>query len=142
MPYQRFLICESEELIRQSIRDVVALAGHEISVVPDARAALDALTAGEFSCAFVDIDRLESNAFEIPQALRRATLARRPRLIAMTARGSQRDFQLAKDSGFDITLRKPFVDSALAVALAQLRIQPWVKRPPWKTYKPKQVKET
>ncbi|HEY4181541.1 MAG TPA: response regulator [Kofleriaceae bacterium] len=137
MLFNRFLICEPDEQVRQRIQEVVSLAGHEVVSAPDARAALDLLTQGNYVCAFVDIDRLDGNAFEIPQVLRGAAMKGRPRLIAMTARGSQRDFQLAKDSGFDITLRKPLEATALAVALAQLRLQPWLRRPPWKTYKTK-----
>ncbi|CAN5745497.1 hypothetical protein BH11MYX2_BH11MYX2_15690 [soil metagenome] len=135
MAYQRFLICESDELVRQSIRGVIDGAGHEVLAIPDAPAALEALLTGEFVCAFIDIDRLDSNAFEIPQALRGKVLKRTPRLLAMTARGSARDFQLARDAGFDTCLKKPINSTPLIVVLAQLHLQPWVKRPPWKQYR-------
>jgi CheY-like chemotaxis protein len=124
MSKQRVLVCDDDDLVRAVVGDIIEANGYEVVAVSRGQDAVDALTTGDFACAFLDIDLPDMKGFEVARIVRAAPLPRRPRLVALTGRVSSRDFTLSREVGFDLHLLKPASWDQIVVALATLRVTP------------------
>jgi CheY-like chemotaxis protein len=86
---------------------ILELAGHEVRVAHDGRAAF--ALAAEFrpEFALLDLGMPELSGYELARALRREPWGRDMQLIALTGWGQDGDRRRAEAAGFDRHITKP-----------------------------------
>ncbi len=111
----RVLIVEDNDDARVSLQRILQADGHLVSAARDARAGLDAATAGSPNIAVVDIGLPGMDGYQFARAMRER-LGSGVRLIALTGYGTENDRQRAAEAGFDAHLTKPVdLDRLLAL---------------------------
>ena len=103
---RRILVVEDQkdiaELIAMHVRDL----GHEVDVLHDGRAALDAARSGRYHLAILDVMLPGRDGMDIVRSLR---MERDPiPVLMLTARSSELDRVLGLELGADDYLTKPF----------------------------------
>lgn len=120
----RILLVEDDEDIRESLGTLLALEGHDVEKVGDARTALEVLQRSALPhVCLIDIGIPGMNGYELAKQLR-AQFATQMRLIALTGYGQQSDRQAAFAAGFDAHLTKPFQPRDLHAILRQENVPP------------------
>jgi signal transduction histidine kinase/CheY-like chemotaxis protein len=117
---QRLLIVEDHEDARESLRLLVAAAGHTVQVVPDGLMGLELLRAWRPDIALVDIGLPGLDGYAFARAVRAdVTIADTP-LVALTGYGQPEDRRRAIEAGFDAHLVKPVSPEELVRTLASI----------------------
>ncbi|MCP4248424.1 MAG: response regulator [bacterium] len=122
---KRVLIVDDEEVIRQTVRDVLVSYGCEVTVAADGRRAIDLLEADPFDLVLSDIKMPEASGYEVFAASKDAD-ADRP-VILMTGFGYDPNHSIvrARREGLAAVLFKPFkVDQLLGEIRNALRSAP------------------
>jgi K+-sensing histidine kinase KdpD len=93
----------------QTLRDLLELMGHEVTVAHDARSALRqvAQAAASWDAFILDIGLPDMTGYELARRLRELEAARNSTFIALTGYGQAHDRVLSKASGFHEHLVKP-----------------------------------
>ncbi len=94
--------------------------GHEIEVAGNGQEAVDATAAFGPEIVFMDLDMPVLNGYEAARAIRGATLARQPFLVALTASTGVAVEVATRAVGFDFYLRKPADTNALLALVDDL----------------------
>jgi signal transduction histidine kinase len=102
----RILVVDDQPDIRETVRDLLELLGHDISVAADGHEAVERVLADRPDVALVDIGLPGLDGYQVAQALRRAA-GLTTRLIAMTGFGQAEDRERALAAGFFAHLIKP-----------------------------------
>jgi two-component system, sensor histidine kinase len=102
----RTLVCDDAPDLRDLVADLLRLRGHEVVVVEDGPAAIDAICNDRLDVALIDIGLPEMDGYEVARRIRRQAL-KQPRLIAMTGYGQASDRAAAFEAGFDAHIVKP-----------------------------------
>jgi CheY-like chemotaxis protein len=116
------LVAEDAPFNQQLIEHLLRRWGHDVRVVADGRAALDALKEGAFDLMILDVHMPETDGFEVVAELRRwerSTGGHLP-VIALTARSMMGDRERCLAAGMDDYLAKPFHADEFAAAIARL----------------------
>jgi DNA-binding NtrC family response regulator len=121
----RVLVVDDDAVGRYTLRGLLEEEGLEVEEAPDGEAALERLTRGEFDLVISDLRMPRMDGMEL---LRRAqALAPPPRIVLLTAHGSERHAVEAMKLGALDYFRKPFdVEEVLTVvrrAIATLRLE-------------------
>ena len=111
----RLLVVEDEANLAEGLLFNLQAEGHEVSVVPDGDAALDALRSRSFDAVVLDVMLPGKNGFEVAAALRAE--GNFVPILMLTARGRAEDIVKGFAAGADDYLPKPF---DLTVLLARL----------------------
>jgi DNA-binding NtrC family response regulator len=121
----RILVVDDDAVGRYTLRGLLEEEGLAVEEAPDGAAALELLTKGEFDLVISDLRMPRLDGMEL---LRRAQgLTPPPRIVLLTAHGSERHAVEAMKLGALDYFRKPFeVDEVLAVvrrAVATLKLE-------------------
>jgi signal transduction histidine kinase/ActR/RegA family two-component response regulator len=114
---RRLLIVEDEADARESLRALLKLGGHTVSVAADGPAGLAEIAASEPEVALLDIGLPGMDGYELARRIR--GLAPRVALVAISGYGQSEDRERARAAGFDAHLTKPFSYEELARTLAR-----------------------
>ena len=119
---RRVLVVDDNADCAQSLRDVLAMDGHEVRVARDGTAALFALDDFAADLVLLDVGLPRMDGYMVAHAIR-ARLGRgpRPRLVALTGYAREDDRQSALRSGFDDHLRKPVDPERLLKLVSEVR---------------------
>jgi PAS domain S-box-containing protein len=122
--HRRILVIEDNADAAESLRMVLELEGHEVSVAATGEEGV--AKARELKPEFVlsDIGLPGMSGYEVARALRADPALDSARLVAITGYGQVRDRELAQRSGFDAHLTKPFDPDALQRVLTSLETPP------------------
>ena len=105
---RRVLVVEDDPDIRESLRSILVLDGHEVATAGDGPTALAALDRGPLpDVALVDIGIPGMSGYDLARRIR-ATTDGQLRLVALTGYGRPGDREAAFAAGFDAHLTKPF----------------------------------
>jgi two-component system response regulator MprA len=116
----RILLAEDDRAVREALARALELEGHQVTVVTDGEAALQAVVGDHPDVAIVDWMMPVRDGLDVCRQLR-AGGDRTPVLI-LTARAEVRDRVAGLDAGADDYLPKPFaLDELLARVRALLR---------------------
>jgi signal transduction histidine kinase len=115
----RVVVIEDNDDIRDSLRTLLTLWGHEVRTAADGKRGLDLVRAAPPDVALVDIGLPGVSGYEVAQLIRQRFAARRIRLIAVTGYGQPTDREKALAAGFDAHLLKPVAPDALQRELAR-----------------------
>jgi two-component system KDP operon response regulator KdpE len=116
-PKLSVLVVDDEPLIRWSLAETLADAGHQIVEAGDAQAAVQAVTNAEhpFDVVLLDFRLPDSDDLSLLSRLR--LLVPASRIIMMTAFGTPEMTQGALDLGADCVVTKPFDVTDLATLI-------------------------
>jgi signal transduction histidine kinase len=116
---RRILVADDNQDAAVSLAMILEMAGHEVRVAHDGRAALSVAQTFRPDTILLDIGMPQLNGYEVARALRQEPWGRGICLIALTGWGQESDRQLAIDAGFDRHLTKPVNTDALETYLAR-----------------------
>jgi two-component system, sensor histidine kinase len=120
----RILIADDNRDAAESLAMLLSLAGHEVRVAHDGRAALDVAENFQPNAAILDIGMPRLDGYEVAQGLRQAAGGSAICLIALTGRGRDRDRQLAHKAGFNHYQIKPIDPKILQKLIADGCVPP------------------
>jgi len=104
---RRVVVIEDNADIRETMRMLLTLWGHEVLLAGDGRSGVDLVTRERPDVALVDVGLPGMNGYEVARAIRREAAQRAIRLIAVTGYGQPADVEAARQAGFDAHLLKP-----------------------------------
>ena len=103
----RLLVVEDHVDIAESMAMLLTMNGHEVRVVGDGTAALQAVGEEEPDIVLLDLGLPGMTGYEVAQRLIARNPMKRPFLIAMTGFGSDEDRQHCWEAGIDLHMLKP-----------------------------------
>ena len=115
---KRILVVDDNEDAREMLADLLRDLGHEVVVADDGPSALHRLDGFSAEVAILDLGLPVMDGFELERRVRERQSSTRPRLIALTGYGRERDFAQSRAVGFDAHLVKPVDMSALIAAIS------------------------
>jgi signal transduction histidine kinase len=116
---RRILVADDNKDAADSLALLLEMAGHEVRVVHDGRAALSLAQTFRPDAALLDIGMPQFNGYEVARALRQEAWGTGIHLIALTGWGQESDRQRAIDAGFDRHVTKPVDPDALQALLSE-----------------------
>jgi len=116
---RRVALIEDNGDLRESIRQLLELDGHEVATAGDGPEGLDLIRSARPEVAFVDIGLPRMDGYSIASLVRNE-LGEEIFLIALTGYGQAEDRDKAVRAGFDGHLTKPITGRALRRALSEL----------------------
>lgn len=118
----KVLLAEDNRVNQKVALALLGRAGHQVDVVENGRAAVEALRECEYDLVFMDVHMPEVDGFTATEQIRRLNtrMALVP-IIAMTARAMESDRQICLDSGMDDYLSKPINPVELYAAIERAR---------------------
>ena len=129
IPPGRILVAEDNEVNQEVARLMLEQLGQTVEVVPDGRAALEALERKRYDAVFLDCQMPVLDGLSTARAIRereaREAGASRLPLIALTAHALRGDDEGCAAAGMDDYLSKPFSQAQLAGKLRR-----WLTGPP------------
>ena len=114
---KRILVVDDNDDAREMLAEILRDLGHHVEVAHDGPTALRRLTAFPAEVAILDLGLPVMDGFELAQRVSEQQAAARPRLIALTGYGQERDIAHGRAVGFDAHLVKPVDMSALLTAI-------------------------
>jgi signal transduction histidine kinase/ActR/RegA family two-component response regulator len=116
---KRVLVVEDNADVRESLRLVLQMWGHEVEVADTGSEGLERARCLEPDVAFIDIGLPGLNGYEVACGIRQSSTpwAQCVTLVALTGYGNDSDRQRALEAGFDLHLVKPVDPEVLAETL-------------------------
>jgi signal transduction histidine kinase/CheY-like chemotaxis protein len=115
---RRIVVIEDNDDIRESLRELLTLHGHEVETAADGASGLARVLAVRPDIALVDIGLPGLNGYDVARGIRSRLPGEPIRLIAVTGYGQAVDQERALAAGFDGHLLKPVTQDALERELA------------------------
>ena len=104
----RVLIAEDESNIAELLQFLLGRAGHRVSCVGDGEAALAAVRKARPDVLVLDLMMPKLSGFEVLKAVRSDPLLADLPVLMLTAKGQEKDRQLAEELGANAFITKPF----------------------------------
>ena len=101
------LIVEDSDIVRESLRRLLAEAGYQVTVAPDGRAALELCKARRFDLVSTDVMMPRMDGYELTRALRALPAYHDVPIVMVTSRGERIDRVRGFDAGVDEYITKP-----------------------------------
>ena len=103
----RVVIVEDNHDAAEALTMLLELFGHQVTVVSNGTAAIDAVRNATFDIGLVDIGLPGIDGYEVARRIRMIPNAKTMTLVALTGYGQETDKQRALSAGFDEHLTKP-----------------------------------
>lgn len=115
----KILIADDNVDAADTLGMLLELLGHEMHVVHDGTAAVQAAFAIRPRVVICDIGMPGLDGYQVARSIRAAATETQPLMIACTGYGNEADRRAALEAGFDHHLVKPVPVAELLAALAQ-----------------------
>jgi PAS domain S-box-containing protein len=116
---RRVLIADDNVDGAESLGILLRMEGHEVLIVHNGRAAIEAFSTFEPEVAFLDIGMPQVNGYEVARSVRQEASGRAVTLIAISGWGKDTDKQRALAAGFDHHFTKPVHEKDLMQVLRE-----------------------
>jgi PAS domain S-box-containing protein len=117
----RMLVVEDNHDASEALTMLLELFGHQVTVVADGSAAVEAARNRTFDLALVDIGLPGIDGYEVARRIRLIPRAKAMTLVALSGYGQDTDKQRALSAGFDEHLTKPVKIERLQELLSRPR---------------------
>jgi two-component system CheB/CheR fusion protein len=118
---RRVLLVEDSGDVRETLRVLLQLDGHEVHEAADGTTGLEAALRLQPDVAFVDIGLPGMNGYELVRELRSRGDIHPPMLVAMTGYGRAEDRERMEQAGFDAHLIKPVAPERIDEIMERVR---------------------
>jgi two-component system, chemotaxis family, CheB/CheR fusion protein len=115
----RIAIVEDNQDIRDTLRELLLLDGHEVVMAEDGRSGLDLIVRERPDLALIDVGLPRLDGYEVARRVKE-TFGGTTRVVALTGYGRQEDRLKAIQAGFDEHFVKPVELEALTRLLADV----------------------
>jgi two-component system CheB/CheR fusion protein len=115
----RIAIVEDNQDIRETLRELLSLDGHEVVIAEDGQSGLDLIVRERPDLALIDVGLPRLDGYEVARHVKEAFGAT-TRVVALTGYGRQEDRLKAIQAGFDEHFVKPVEVEALSRLLADV----------------------
>ena len=119
-PRRHIVLVEDNADARETLRELLTIAGHRVEVAADGPTGLQTVLASRPEVALVDIGLPRMDGYELARRVRSEASGYRPFLVALTGYGLPEDRERALAAGFDAHLVKPVDHAVLDDVLARL----------------------
>jgi signal transduction histidine kinase/ActR/RegA family two-component response regulator len=126
---KRILVVDDNQDASELLAEVLRTLGYEVAVAADGPAALRQFGSFPADVAILDLGLPVMDGFELARRLCEERATARPRLIALTGYGRERDFAQSRAVGFDAHLVKPVDVETLLAALEPTQPSAATSRP-------------
>jgi CheY-like chemotaxis protein len=116
---RRIVVVEDNPDIRETLRMLLDLWGHEVTMASDGRSGVDRVLQERPDVALIDVGLPGMSGYDVARAIRAGLPNGEIRLIAVTGYGQPSDREAAMQAGFDTHLLKPIAPTVLERLLAQ-----------------------
>ncbi len=118
----RTLIADDHAANRMVLQGVLQKAGHKTSAFVDGESALDALAAGEFDLALVDLHMPSLSGIDLMRQLRVMEAGGHPQtpVVVLSADATPESVQACKEAGARAFIPKPFAVARLLDVIAEI----------------------
>jgi len=116
-PGKRILVVDDNQDACDMLSELLRALGHDVKVAYDGPSALLQLETFPAEIAILDLGLPVMDGFELARQVTKQQAGARPRLIAVTGYGRDRDITQSRSVGFDVHLVKPVDLTALVTAL-------------------------
>jgi CheY-like chemotaxis protein len=123
-PKHTIVVADDNEDSATSLTLMLRIMGHEVHVVHDGLAAVQAAGTLQPNVVLLDIGMPRLNGYEAAQRIRQQPWGKRMVLIALTGWGQEEDRRRSEEAGFDHHLVKPADPAALEKLLASVEGTP------------------
>jgi CheY-like chemotaxis protein len=113
----RILVVEDNADVRETLRLLLELLGHEVDLAEDGLAGLDAALRMRPDVALIDLGLPRLDGYDVARRIRAAREGEGITLVALTGYGQPHDRRRASEAGFDAYVVKPIDRDALERAL-------------------------
>jgi len=120
----RVLLVEDNQDAAEMLAMLLDVLGHEVTVLPDGPAAIEAARTSRPDIMVIDIGLPGMSGYEVAQAVRTDPALRRVVLVALTGYGQAEDKARALAAGFDHHLVKPVDVKVLSDLLSRVGAAP------------------
>ena len=105
----QILLAEDNAINQRVALEILQRAGHQVTIVADGRAAVEAVEARPYDLVLMDVQMPVMDGWQATEAIRRSAdpRARATRIVAMTARATAEDRAACMAHGMDGFLTKP-----------------------------------
>jgi len=116
---RRIVVIEDNPDIRETLRMLLSMWGHEVAMAADGRSGVDRVLEERPDVALIDVGLPGMNGYDVARTIRGTMRDGEIRLVAMTGYGQPSDRELAMQAGFDTHLLKPISPTVLQRLLAE-----------------------
>jgi CheY-like chemotaxis protein len=116
---RRVVVVEDNADIRDTLRTLLKLWGHEVALASDGRSGVERVVQERPDVALIDIGLPGMNGYDVAREIRRSIPDGGIRLIAVTGYGQPSDREAALQAGFDTHLLKPISPEVLQRLLVE-----------------------
>ena len=116
---QRIVVIEDNPDIRESLRMLLAMWGHEVAMAEDGLSGVELVLRQRPEVALIDVGLPGMNGYDVARAIRKVHSHSEMRLVAVTGYGQPSDRELALQAGFDEHVLKPIAPEALSRLLTE-----------------------
>jgi signal transduction histidine kinase/ActR/RegA family two-component response regulator len=120
----RVLVAEDDPVNQQVARRMLERLGHEVQVVADGNAAIEAVSHAAYDLVLMDMEMPGVDGLEASRRIRQLANVRQPAIVAATAHASAEHRQDCADAGMNDYLRKPFQLAELDAVVKRLPTTP------------------
>jgi signal transduction histidine kinase len=117
----RVLIVEDQIDVGATTQALLEAWGHQVHLARDGKQGIELATSLRPDVVLLDIGLPDMDGYGVAEAIRDELGAERPRLVAVTGFGQDRDRARAEEAGFDAHLVKPAQPDALRDTLQRMR---------------------
>ncbi len=115
----RILIADDEAKILEAMMDVLEMAGHDVTGVPDGEAAVNELKVKEYDVVLLDVMMPKLNGYQAAAQIH--GIPNRPSIVIVTAaRNFESDKSVLENVGAEAFLPKPFANKDLIKVVKDL----------------------
>jgi CheY-like chemotaxis protein len=123
-PELRVLVADDNRDAAETLGALLEMLGHDVHLVHDGQAAVDACAAFDPDVVVLDIGMPRLNGYEACKRIRGSIGGAQRTLVALTGWGQEQDVARSREAGFDRHLVKPVDVPALVEILANAGAQP------------------
>jgi DNA-binding response OmpR family regulator len=117
---KRILVVDDEPNIIISVQFLMSREGFDVSIARDGDEALDAIRSQRPDLVVLDVMMPKRNGFEVCEAVRADPDLAAVRILMLTAKGREADFDKGMKLGADAYLAKPFSTRELVQKVREL----------------------